>query len=115
MLDRARQLRSQSTDAERLLWGRLRRRAAGPKFRRQQPMGSYSYIVDFVCFESRLIVEVDGGQHALDTAYDSTRTAWLESQGYRVLRFWDNEVLKEIDAVADAIWQALVGETTPSP
>ena len=113
MLDRARQLRSQSTDAERLLWAWLRRRAAGPKFRRQQPIGSY--IVDFVSFESRLIVEVDGGQHALDTAYDSARTAWLESQGYRVLRFWDNEVLKEIDAVADAIWQALVGETTPSP
>jgi very-short-patch-repair endonuclease len=91
---RAKQLRKSSTDAERLLWRVLRsRQIAGYKFRRQQPLGEF--IVDFVCLEKRLVVEVDGGQHteALQAAHDSERSAWLEQQGFSVLRFWDHEVL----------------------
>jgi very-short-patch-repair endonuclease len=65
------------------------------------------YIVDFVCLEKRLIVEVDGSQHNEQQSYDASRTGWLESQGYRVLRFWNNEVLSEMDSVVDAIAQQL--------
>ena len=71
------------------------------KFRRQQPIGQF--IVDFVCFERRVIVEVDGGQHAQKVPYDEQRTRWLEAQGYRVLRFWNNEVLANTEAVAQVI------------
>ena len=107
-------MRSQPTDTEQRLWDRLRRRQfAGYKFRRQQPLGPY--IVDFVCFEQRLVVEVDGGQHALQVAYDAARSAWLGAQGYRVLRFWDDEVLKDTDAVATVIWKTLNPEDVPPP
>ena len=109
----ARKLRRQQTDAERALWAILRsRQPEGVKFRRQQPIGAYS--VDFVSFEHRLIIEVDGGQHddALVRAADSTRTAWLEDQSYRVLRFWNNEVLTNTDGTLEAILAALA---TPSP
>jgi very-short-patch-repair endonuclease len=103
---RARELRNNPTQAERLLWQHLRlRQLAGYKFRRQQPLGNY--IVDFVCLEKRLAIEVDGGQHSTQVAYDEQRTAWLEEQGFRVLRFWDNEVIHNIEAVKEAIWQAL--------
>jgi very-short-patch-repair endonuclease len=99
---RARNLRKNLTDAEQRLWQKLnRRQLAGMKFCRQQPIGAF--IVDFVCFESRVIVEVDGGQHAAEAAHDVGRTRWLEAQGYRVLRFWNNEVLGHTDAVAQAI------------
>jgi very-short-patch-repair endonuclease len=82
----ARALRKQPTDAEQRLWFQLRRRQLhGVKFRRQQPIGPY--IVDFICFERRIIVEVDGGQHAEQAAYDAKRTRFLEQQGYCVLRF----------------------------
>ncbi len=88
----ARRLRKHPTDAERLLWRHLRlRQLGGYKFRRQQPLGPY--IVDFVCLAKRLIVEVDGGQHAEQAEEDAQRTAWLEAQGFRVLRFWNTEVL----------------------
>ena len=110
----ARQLRTHPTDAERRLWGRLRRRQfAGHKFRRQQPLGPY--IVDFVCFDQKLVIEVDGGQHVLQVAYDTTRTAWLESEGFRVLRFWDNQVLTETEAVVGAISKAIEPGVAPPP
>ncbi len=103
---RARQLRKQSTDAERKLWRHLRnRQAEGYKFRRQQPLGQY--IVDFVCLEKRLVVEVDGGQHAEQIEYDAQRSAWLESQGFRVVRFWNNQVLEETESVKEAIFEEL--------
>ena len=98
------------------MWRVLRsRQLAGYKFRRQQPLGKF--IVDFVCLEKRLVVEVDGGQHTelLQAANDSERSAWLEQQGFRVLRFWDHEVLKQIEDVKDAIWRALAESDVPPP
>jgi very-short-patch-repair endonuclease len=103
---RAQKLRAKPTDAERVSWVRLRRRQVlGYKFRRQQPLGPY--IVDFVCLEKRLVVEVDGSQHQEQRTYDEARTRWLESQGYRVLRFWNNEVLAETDKVIELIAKRL--------
>jgi len=78
------------TDAEQKLWRVLRSRASGAKFRRQVPLGPF--VVDFVCFEARLIVELDGGQHA-DNPRDTRRDRYFSDQGYRVLRFWNNDVL----------------------
>ena len=102
----ARDLRKNLTDAERRLWQQLKRRQIGTvKFRRQQPIGPF--IVDFVCFERRVIVEVDGGQHAEQAPYDEHRTGWLEAQGYCVLRFWNNDVLANTEAVAQAIFDAV--------
>jgi very-short-patch-repair endonuclease len=102
----ARDLRRGMTDAERLLWRHLRRRQVeGLKFRRQHPLGCF--IVDFVCIEAALVIEIDGGQHGERLAQDAARTAWLNRQGYRVLRFWNNEVLDNIDAVRQAIWSEL--------
>ena len=103
---RAKWLRKNATDAERMLWQHLRlRQFAGYKFRRQQPLGNY--IVDFVCLQKRLVIEVDGGQHNTQAAYDEQRTAWIEEQGFRVLRFWDDEVMKNIESVKEVIWRAL--------
>jgi len=100
-----RELRKNMTDAERVLWFRLRsRQVEGRKFRRQHPIGRY--VVDFVCLERRLIVEVDGSQH-MDNPNDEIRTRWLEREGYKVLRFWDNEVLMETDAVMEVIKEAV--------
>ena len=96
------------TDAERLLWRELRsRQVGGQKFRRQQPLGRF--VVDLVCPEKCLVIEVDGGHHAEvdQTAYDADRTLWLRRAGFRVLRFWDHEVLKDIDAVKEAFSNAL--------
>ncbi len=105
--ERVRALRKNPTEAERTLWRHLRlRQLDGHKFRRQQPLGSY--IVDFVCLEKRLIVELDGGQHAQQAASDVERTAWLEAQGFRVIRFWNHEVLNEIEVVKEAIREALL-------
>ena len=85
-ISNARTLRKNLTDAEKRLWQKINRRQIGAfKFRRQHPIGEY--IVDFVCLERHLIVELDGGQHAAQVAYDDQRTAWLKSRGYRVLRF----------------------------
>ena len=80
-------------------------RRNGCKFRRQQPIGPY--IVDFVCFEKRLIIEVDGGQHIQQVEDDNARTQWLRSQGFQVLRFWNNQVLKEIGGVQELILRKL--------
>jgi very-short-patch-repair endonuclease len=102
----ARRLRGDSTDAERALWRRLRdRRLEGRKFRRQVPMGRY--IVDFFCLEAKLIVEVDGGQHDWERAKDEVRTQYLESLGFRVIRFWNNDVLGNITGVLEQILIAL--------
>lgn len=110
---RARELRKNLTDSEQRLWRLLKgHQVAGVKFRRQQPIGSF--IVDFVCFERRLIVEVDGGQHAERASYDEQRTTWLQAQGYRVLRFWNNEVLTNTDAVAQTIFD-VVEQRSPPP
>ena len=109
---RARVLRKNMTDTERCLWSRLKRRQInGYKFRRQFPIGAY--IADFICLEARLIIEVDGGQHAEQTEKDKLRDKWLVSQNFHVLRFWNNEVLQETDAVVEAIVQAL--KSTPTP
>lgn len=112
----ARALRSESTDVERLLWRHLRaKRFAGYKFRRQQPIGPY--IADFVCFDAKLVVELEGGQHADRRAQDAERDAWLRSQGFDVLRFWNTEVIEELDAVLSVILKKLSGmpQKSPSP
>ena len=95
------------TDAERKLWRALRSRSIGPKFRRQVPLGPY--VVDFVCFESKLIVEVDGGQHATSTR-DAGRDRYFVGRGYRVLRFWNNDVLRNLEGVL-----TVIAENDPSP
>lgn len=105
MRDRARSLRNNMTDAERRLWRCLRHKQLGAKFRRQVPIGRY--IADFVSFEAKLVIEVDGGHHAEQVDDDAARTAWFESQGFRVMRFWNNEVLGETDAVVASIYIAL--------
>jgi very-short-patch-repair endonuclease len=99
----ARRLRRNQTDAERVLWFRLRdRRLDGLKFKRQVPIDKY--VVDFCCAEARLIIELDGGQHA--TRDESNRTAVLEAMGYLMLRFWNNDVLQNTDGVLEEILNA---------
>ncbi len=99
----ARRLRRNSTEAEKALWRALRSRTLRHvKFRRQAPIGKY--IVDFVAFEQHLIIEVDGGQHASD---DPARTRFLEAEGFRVLRFWNNDVLQNIDGVLSTISEVI--------
>jgi very-short-patch-repair endonuclease len=107
---RAKELRKNSTDAENLLWNRLRaKQLNGLKVRRQHPIGNY--IVDFICIKEKIIIEVDGGQHTKEK--DKEREECLEEQGYIVLRFWNNEVLTNIEGVLEAIRIALL--KTPSP
>jgi very-short-patch-repair endonuclease len=105
----AKNLRKATTDAERKIWQRLRSEQLGVKFRRQHPFENY--VLDFVCLERRLVIEVDGSQHAEQQNYDEQRTEKLRTAGLTVLRFWDNEVLNETDAVVQVIWNAL----NPSP
>jgi len=106
----AKSLRSNMTDAERKLWFHLRsHRLKGSKFKRQQPLGPY--IVDFVCFENRLVIEVDGGQHA-NSETDLSRDEWLRLNDFRVLRFWNNDVLIKTNHVLEAILGAV---EAPSP
>jgi very-short-patch-repair endonuclease len=108
----AKSLRQNMTEAERLLWKHLRaHRLNGQKFRRQQPLGIY--IADFVHFGTRIIIEADGGQHNANKT-DAARDAWLEGQGFRVLRFWNTDILQNTDAVLDVILRA-VAEAAPSP
>jgi very-short-patch-repair endonuclease len=105
----ARQLRQKQTDAERALWKRLKsKQLEGVKFRRQQPMGPY--IVDFVIFEKKLVIEIDGGQHNENetTEKDDARTRRLEAEGFQVLRFWNNDVIMNIEGVLETIRNALV-------
>ena len=102
----ARRLRRDQTDAERKLWSRLRdRRLYGARFRRQHPIGPF--IADFCCTTAKLIVELDGGQHALQKRSDAERTAFLAGQGYRLIRFWDNEALTNTEGVLLRIIEAL--------
>ena len=102
---RARRLRSDQTRVEGLLWGKLRdRRLGGWKWKRQAPRGPY--IVDFLCVEAGLVVELDGGQHADNEAYDRRRTEYLEGLGLTVLRFWNAEVIENLDGVCEAIFLA---------
>jgi very-short-patch-repair endonuclease len=111
-IDRARELRTNMTEAEKKLWWRLRRQQLnGHRFRRQVPIGPY--IADFACLAAKLIVEVDGGQHFDDEPYDRRRTAWLEERGYRVLRFGNIDVLTQTGDVVEAIWIALTGAPPP--
>jgi very-short-patch-repair endonuclease len=112
--DDVRRLRSEMTDAENHLWTRLRRKQIGGyRFRRQVPIGPY--VVDFACLHSWLAIEVDGGQHGEAIERDDRRTAWLESRGFRVLRFWNNEVLQQTDGVLERINKALLEPPPPRP
>lgn len=107
----AKKLRKDSTEAEKRLWSKLRaKQLAGFKFRRQQPLGPY--VVDFINFEKRLIIEVDGGQHALQKERDNERDCWLNERGFEVLRYWNNEIIDNLDGVLEAILKVL---TSPSP
>jgi adenine-specific DNA-methyltransferase len=111
---RARNLRRHQTEAEGKLWRHLRNRnLAGFKFRRQHAIGSY--IADFACLEKRLIVEVDGGQHVEQQKQDLVRTRFLEEQGFRVVRFWNHEVLIETEAVLEKIRWELKSRPHPHP
>lgn len=100
ILDRARALRRNGTEAETKLWRILRNGHMGVKFRRQVPIGPY--IVDFICHELKLVIEADGGQHS-ENAKDEERTAFLNKEGFEVLRFWNNEITGNIDGVAIAV------------
>jgi very-short-patch-repair endonuclease len=105
-LNHAREMRRFSTDAEKRLWSALRgRRLVGAKFRRQVWLGRY--VADFYCAEARLAVEADGGQHDEQRDYDAQRDAWLRQEGFRVVRFWNNDVLTNLDGVLASIAQAL--------
>jgi very-short-patch-repair endonuclease len=111
----ARNMRAAPTEAERKLWWHLRRRLTveGTHFRRQVRIGTY--IVDFASQRSKLIVEVDGGQHATQVAADLERTQFLESRGYRVLRFWNTDVLTNVDGVLEDIQRSITTTPTPDP
>ena len=114
LLNNAKSLRSNQTDAEIKLWYHLRaHRFFGLKFKRQKPIGIY--IVDFVCLEQKLIIELDGGQHAESVEYDELRTQFLENAGYKVLRFWNNQVLQEMESVLEAIRIEITLSPTPLP
>ncbi len=117
----ARELRQNQTDAEKALWAKLRtKQISGVKFRRQQPIGPY--IADFVSFEKKLIIEVDGGQHNENENHESdeTRSKWLKSQGFQIIRFWNNDVLKNMEGVLESINEVvsekmIITLTLPSP
>jgi very-short-patch-repair endonuclease len=109
---RARRLRREATDVERLLWHALRERLVLWKFRRQHPVGRR--IVDFACPQVKLAIELDGSQHALEEEADERRSAELMRYGYRVLRFWNNDVIENLDGVLMTIDRAL-GDAPPHP
>jgi very-short-patch-repair endonuclease len=109
----SRNLRRNATIAEQRLWNRVRSRTlCGVKFVRQEPIGPY--IVDLICRERRLIIEIDGGQHAASKR-DAIRDQWLRDRHYRVLRFWNNDVMQNIDGVLEMIGDALQAEGPPHP
>ena len=111
LLSNARRMRHEPTDAERKFWAAVRgRRFAGYKFKRQYPIGPY--IADFVCVEQRLIVELDGSQHAQQAEYDEARTAYLKQCGFRVLRYWNDDFLRMKEVILEDVWRAL---NAPSP
>jgi very-short-patch-repair endonuclease len=112
---RARAMRAAPTDAEKKLWWHLRYRlrVEGTHFRRQVRLGRY--IVDFACHNARLVIEIDGGQHAERSVADARRSTFLESEGYRVLRYWNNDVLRNVDGVLEDILSAITTTPTPNP
>ena len=111
---RSRELRNNATEAERKLWPHLSaRKLRGIRFNRQFPVGQF--ICDFVSREKRLVIEIDGGQHAMNTEYDDRRTRFLTAQGYVVLRFWNSEVIDNLDGVLTRIGEALDKRPSPSP
>ena len=111
---RSRELRLNATEAERRLWQQISaRKIAGVRFNRQFPIGPF--ICDFVSRTAKLVIEVDGGQHAVDVTKDEARTAYLEAQGYRVIRFWNNDVLDRIEGVVSEIERALADMPSPNP
>jgi very-short-patch-repair endonuclease len=106
IMHRAGELRREQTDAEAKLWSHLRaHRLDGIHFRRQHAIGNY--VVDFCSIRRKLVIEVDGSQHLGQEEYDAERTRFLESQGYRVLRFWNSDVMNHIDEVMGVIWDAI--------
>ena len=110
----AKQLRKGSTDAESKLWKRLRdRQLEGLKFRRQQPMGHY--VLDFICYERGIVIEIDGGQHATQKEKDEERDNWLKGQGFMVLRYWNNEVLTNTEGVLEDIRKHCLSHPHPCP
>jgi len=110
----ARRLRANLTDAETRLWARLRyKQIANHRFRRQVPIGPY--IVDFFCPAAKLVIEVDGGQHAERVAQDVARTIWLAHRGYNVLRFWNNDIFDDLDGVLEKITDALLASEAVTP
>jgi len=113
LISKAKYLRSNQTDAEERLWYYLRaHRFMGLKFKRQKPVGSY--IADFVCLEIKLIIEADGGQHGNEA--DAKRDAWFKAQSFTVLRFWNNDILRDTDAVLERIRQTVLTlSPDPSP
>ena len=112
-LGRARRMRGAPTEAERLLWEHLRgKRLGGYKFRRQMPIDEF--IADFACFSSKLVVELDGEQHAENASCDAFRSSVMGRHGYRVLRFWNHEVFEDLDGVLAAIRAELEGTVPPS-
>jgi very-short-patch-repair endonuclease len=116
LVNKARALRHRETAAEQIIWSWLRdNKIDGVKFRRQQPIGIY--IVDFVSFEKKLIIEIDGGQHnfEMNKTEDEARKQWLESQGFRVIRFWNNEVSSNLEGVILQIEETLRGHPHPVP
>ncbi len=111
---RSRKLRLSMTDAEQKIWIALRQKQIGNyKFRRQHPYKGY--ILDFVCLESKLVIEIDGGQHVINVEYDKNRTHCLEKGGYKILRFWNNEVMSNLDSILEVIWRELDSDTLPPP
>lgn len=113
-IERARRLRGKQTDVEQLLWYKLRsRQIEDCKFRRQHSIGQF--IVDFACLEKKLIIELDGSQHFDATTYDNKRTEYLQSEGFHVLRFWNNDVVNNLDGVLESILLYLGGTPHPNP
>lgn len=110
---RSRELRNNPTAAEQKLWMHLRNRQLGVRFNRQVPL--CPFICDFAARSAKLIIEVDGGQHATRSAQDMARTEFVERKGYRLLRFWNNDVLERIEGVMMAIEEALKDRPSPSP
>ncbi len=114
LFSKARSLRNNCTDVERLLWQFLRNsQIEGTKFRRQQPVEDY--IVDFVSFSPKLIIELDGGQHAGNVRYDEQRDACLRNNGFTVLRFWNNDVIENREGVLEVIRQNCLAAASPTP
>jgi len=112
LLENAKRLRSNMTDVEKKIWMQLRaKRFFGYKFYRQVPLGKY--IPDFLCYEPKLIIELDGGQHAEQINYDQKRDAFFKEQGFMILRFWNNEVMQNMDGVLSVIIESLRARRVP--